>query len=35
MSIEQPSAVFSVSLTGQFLCAQEAMKEFLRRRQIA
>jgi glucose 1-dehydrogenase len=31
MSLEQWSYVLSVNLTGQFLCAREAVKEFLRR----
>ena len=31
MSIDQWNAVIGVNLTGQFLCAREAIKEFLRR----
>ena len=31
MSLEQWNAVIAVSLTGQFLCAREAVREFLRR----
>ena len=31
MTLEQWNAVISVNLTGQFLCAREAVKEFLRR----
>jgi len=31
MSLEQWNTVLSVNLTGQFLCAREAVKEFLRR----
>jgi len=31
MSIDQWNAVIGVNLTGQFLCAREAVKEFLRR----
>jgi glucose 1-dehydrogenase len=31
MTLEQWSTVISVNLTGQFLCAREAVREFLRR----
>ena len=31
MTLDQWNAVIGVNLTGQFLCAREAIKEFLRR----
>lgn len=35
MSLKQWNAVINVNLTGQFLCAREAVKEFLRRGVVA
>ncbi len=35
MSLEQWNTVTAVSLTGQFLCAREAVREFLRRGVVA
>jgi len=35
MSLKQWNAVINVNLTGQFLCAREAIKEFLRRGVVA
>ena len=35
MSLEQWNTVIGVNLTGQFLCAREAVREFLRRGVVA